>query len=48
MCFSRNINYNCYYYDDVGHDTLCYADEGTNPETAAVHRLIYKLYYIKD
>jgi len=29
------------YCEGVGHGTLFCADEGTNPETAAVHRLRY-------
>jgi len=33
-----------YYFEGVDHDTLFCADEGTDPETAAVHRLIYNFH----
>jgi len=45
MCFSRNISF--YYCEGVGHGTLFCADEGTNPETAAVDRFyIYICVYV--
>jgi len=44
VCFSRNISF--YYCEDVGHGTLFCAEEGTNPESATVHRLRLSYYFV--